>query len=100
MPKQRPEFDCRQGLGFLILATVSRPASGPTQPPIQRIPAALFPGVKRPGREAYHSHPSSDDVKNACSYTSTPSYVFMAWCLVNPRDNFTLPNLSVMKSLA
>jgi hypothetical protein len=29
-------------------------------------------GVKRPGSEANHSLPSSDEVKNASSYTSTP----------------------------
>jgi hypothetical protein len=29
-------------------------------------------GVKRPGREADHSPPSSAEVKNAWSYTSTP----------------------------
>jgi hypothetical protein len=28
--------------------------------------------------------------KNAWSYTSTPQYAFMAWCLVKHRDNFTL----------
>jgi hypothetical protein len=27
--------------------------------------------------------------KNACSYTSTPQYVSMAWCLVKHRENFT-----------
>jgi hypothetical protein len=31
-----------------------------------------FLGVKRPGREADHSGPSSAEVKNAWSYTSTP----------------------------
>jgi hypothetical protein len=31
-----------------------------------------FPGVKRPGREADHSPPSSAEVKNSWSYTSTP----------------------------
>jgi hypothetical protein len=31
-----------------------------------------FLGVKRPGREADHSPPSSADVKNAWSYTSIP----------------------------
>jgi len=31
------------------------------------------PGVKRPGREANHSLQSSTEVKNAWSYTSTPS---------------------------
>jgi hypothetical protein len=28
-------------------------------------------------------------LKNAWSYTSTPQYVFMVWCLVKHRDNFT-----------
>jgi hypothetical protein len=46
-------------------------------------------GVKRPRREADHSPPSSAEVKNAWSYTSTPPYVFIAWCLVKHRDNFT-----------
>jgi hypothetical protein len=39
-------------------------------------------GVKRPGREADHSSPSSVDVKNAWRYASTPQYAFMAWCCV------------------
>jgi hypothetical protein len=50
---------------------------------------ALSLGVKRPGREADHSPPSSAEVKNAWSYTSIPQYVFMAWCLVKHRDVFT-----------
>jgi hypothetical protein len=33
---------------------------------------ALSLGKKRPGREADHSPPSSAEVKNAWSYTSTP----------------------------
>jgi hypothetical protein len=45
--------------------------------------------VKRPGREANHSPPSSAVVTNAWSYTSTPQYVFMPWCLVKHRDIFT-----------
>jgi hypothetical protein len=68
---------------------MSRPALGLTQPPIQWIPGALSLGLKRPGREADHSPPSSAEVKNAWSYTSTPQYVFVAWCLVKHRDNFT-----------
>jgi hypothetical protein len=48
-----------------------------------------FLGVKQSGREANHSPPSSAEVKNECSYTSTPQYVVMAWCLVMYRDNFT-----------
>jgi hypothetical protein len=50
---------------------------------------ALSLEVKRPGGEVDHSPPSSAEVKNAWSYTSTPQYVFMAWCLVKHRDNFT-----------
>jgi hypothetical protein len=61
----------------------------PTQPPIQRVPGTVSLGVKRQGREADHSPPSSAGVKNAWSYTSTPQYVFMAWCLVKHRHNFT-----------
>jgi hypothetical protein len=34
--------------------------------------SALSLGVKRAGREADHSPPSSAEVKNAWSYTSTP----------------------------
>jgi hypothetical protein len=32
-----------------LFSTSSRPALGSTQPPIQWVPGALFPGVKRPG---------------------------------------------------
>jgi hypothetical protein len=42
----------------------------------------LYLGVKRPGREADHSPSSIAEVKNAWSYTSAPSYAFMAWCSV------------------
>jgi hypothetical protein len=37
-----------------------------------------FPGVKRQGREADHSPPTSAEVKKMWTYTSTPTYVFMA----------------------
>jgi hypothetical protein len=43
---------------------------GLTEPPIQWAPGALSLGVKRPGREADHSLPSSAEVKNEWSYTS------------------------------
>jgi hypothetical protein len=45
---------------------------GPTQPLIQWVPGAISLGVKRPGREADHSPPSSAEIKHAWSYTSTP----------------------------
>jgi hypothetical protein len=41
----------------------SRTALGPTQRPIQWARGALTLGVKRPGREADHSPPSSAEVK-------------------------------------
>jgi hypothetical protein len=82
-------FASRQGLGIFFSTAASRTALGPTQPPIQWAPGALSLGVKRPGREADHSPPSSAEVKNAWSYTSIPHYVFMSWCLVKHRDNFT-----------
>jgi hypothetical protein len=37
----------------------SRPTMGPTQPPIEWVPGAISPGVKRPGSEADHSRPTS-----------------------------------------
>jgi len=36
--------------GIFHFTTASRPALGPTQPPIQRVPVALTLGVKLPGR--------------------------------------------------
>jgi hypothetical protein len=92
-------FDSRRGLGIFLFTIASRTVLGPTQPPIQRVPGAPSLGVKRPGREADHSPPSSAEVKNAWSYTCTPQYVFMAWCLVKHRDNFTFYLYTFMISL-
>jgi hypothetical protein len=50
---------------------------------------ALFLGVKRQGRQADHSPPSSAEVENVWSCTSTPPYVFRAWCLIKHSDNLT-----------
>jgi hypothetical protein len=65
-------FDSRRGLGIFLFTITSRTALGPTHPPIQWVPGALPLGVKRPGREADHSPPSSAEVKNTWSYISTP----------------------------
>jgi hypothetical protein len=80
----RQEFDSREGnegISFLFV-TGSIPPLGRTQPHIQWVPGDLLLGAKRPGLEPVHLYPSTAEVKNACSYTSTPSYVFIAWYLV------------------
>jgi hypothetical protein len=92
-------FESRQGLGFFLFTTASRPALGPTQPPIQWVPGALSLGVKLPGREAAHS-PSSAEVKNTWSYISTPPLylrgVVLSWSTGRQQKHdeslTTLPN--------
>jgi hypothetical protein len=61
-----------------------------TQPPTQWIPGDLSVGVKEPGCEADRYPLSSAEVKSAWSYTSTPSYVFMAWCFIKTQGQFYL----------
>jgi hypothetical protein len=51
------------GLGIFHFDTVSRPALGTIQPPIQWVPGALPLEVKWPGREADQSPPSSAEVR-------------------------------------
>jgi hypothetical protein len=51
---------------------MSRLALGSTQPPIRCAPWVLFPGIKRQGREADRSPPTSAEVKKTWLYTSTP----------------------------
>jgi len=54
-------------MNFPLFATaVSTPALEPTQPPIHWVPLALSPVVKRAGREADQSPPSSAEIVNVC----------------------------------
>jgi hypothetical protein len=64
--------------GRIYLLQVVQTGSGvhPTSYPINT--GALSPGVKRQGREADHSPPTSAEVKKMWTYTSTPPYAFMA----------------------
>jgi hypothetical protein len=75
------------GAGNFSLHHRIQNGSGPTQPPIQWVPVALSLGLKRPGREADHSPPSSAEVKNAWSYPlpNTPSW---RGAQLKHRDNF------------
>jgi len=57
----------------------------PIQPPIKLVPRGLPAIEKRPGSVADHSPPSDAEAKDAWNYTSTPTYIFMAWCLIKHR---------------
>jgi hypothetical protein len=56
---------------------------GPPNLLSNRYGGALSPGVKQSGREVYHSHPPSAEVKEMWIYTSAPPYPFMANCLIS-----------------
>jgi hypothetical protein len=66
------------GLGIFLFTTASRTALGPTQSPIQWVPGVLSLEVKRTGREADHSPPSSAEVKECVelylSSSNAPSW--------------------------
>jgi hypothetical protein len=49
---------------IFLFSIASRLAPGPAQPPMQWVPGAISPGIKRPGPEADHTPPSSAEVKN------------------------------------
>jgi hypothetical protein len=68
-------FDFRQGQEIFLLSTASRPALGPTQPPIQSVPGVLSPGVKRPGRDADHSPPSRAEFKKSGATPTLPTHL-------------------------
>jgi hypothetical protein len=81
-----------------LLTTMSRTVLGPTQPPNQWVPGAFSMGVKRPGREADHSPPSSAEVKGRVElYFHSPIRLHgVVFSKNRHRDNFTLPLLSIM----
>jgi hypothetical protein len=76
-----------KGTIFFLFATASKPALGTTQSSMGN--GDPLPSLKQSGRETDHSPPSSAEVKNTWSYTSTPPYVFMSWYLVKHTDKFT-----------
>jgi hypothetical protein len=48
-----------------------------------------FLGVKAAEARSNHLPPSTAEVKNACSYTSTPQYALMSWCSVEKSTGTT-----------
>jgi hypothetical protein len=64
-------FDSRRELAIFLFIIDSRTALGP----IQWVPGALSLGVKRLGREADHSSPSSAEIKECVElYLHSPSW--------------------------
>jgi hypothetical protein len=74
----REETLCESASSSVVVRQLTRPTRGPTQPPIQWVPRALSPELKRQGPEAGHSTRASAEVKKMWIYTSTPPYAFMA----------------------
>jgi hypothetical protein len=83
-------LESRRGLGIFLFTTASRTALVPTQPPIQWVPGSLSLGLKRPGREADHSPPSSAEVKEWVElYLHSPDTPSWRGAQLKHRDNFT-----------
>jgi hypothetical protein len=61
---------------------------GPHPAPYMMNTGRCFHGVKYKEREADHSPRSSAEVKEWWNYTSAPPYIFEAWFLLKPRDNY------------
>jgi hypothetical protein len=69
----------------------------PTHPPIQLIPGALSPGIKRPGFEAHHLLSSNAEVKNGGAIP--PLLHTSLWCGASViRHNFTFTVLQYILS--
>jgi len=67
-------FEFRHRHESFLFSAMSRPAPGPTQPPIERIPLFLSPEIKWPECEADLSLPHNDEVKNAWSKAFTSPF--------------------------
>jgi hypothetical protein len=73
-----PGFNSRAVKGFFSLRRRVQTGSGNRPASYPMGTRGSYAGIKWPGREADHSSPSSAEVKNAWSYTSTPHT--SSWC--------------------
>jgi hypothetical protein len=86
-----------------MLCVFCHTALRPTQPPIQWVPGALSPGIKRQGLEADHSSPTNAEVKNSGALPPLPIYlhgVVLNWLSTGANLLYFLPLwASVLKGL-
>jgi hypothetical protein len=73
-------FESRKGLGILFFTTVSRPALGPNQPPIQWVPGALSLGVQDVKLTTHFN--LVPRLRNSGVISPLHPYAFMVWCSV------------------
>jgi hypothetical protein len=78
-----------RGWIFFLYPIASRPA------PIQWVPVALSRGVKRKGREVYHSPPSSAEVKNNGAIPPPPMSSRRGASVIKQTGNFTKFRISL-----
>jgi hypothetical protein len=63
---------------IFIFSNAFKAAVEPIQPYLQWVPGALSPGIRQPGIKLT-THLSGVEVQNKRSYTSAPSYFFVAF---------------------
>jgi hypothetical protein len=75
----RSRFDPWQRRRIFLLASVSRPALGPTQPPVQWVPRVLSPGLKCGRDVTLTTHPHLVQRSRMCrNYTFFPPKLLVA----------------------